>query len=274
MKFRIIMVSSVVLTVLFPHQLAGGEPNDYLIRIQNDSRFSWDSISNAGIAIYYQKGSFAAKHRIMLLSSLENSVSEVLGLLQESEYTVDLNVFYLESRDEMEAIVGKPYTGFANWSAKCIFLVLNPERRSFERHEFAHIVTMGLWGRPNPTSRWMIEGIPVYCDGWCQEYTVHQIALNLLKANEMPELGELFDEYVSLGEIRAGFSAASFISFIAETYGPDKLRELWHLGSDRIEEVLGDSLSTLETSWRECIQQSASDDIEIDLESIMEEGCG
>lgn len=267
-------IVAFTLVLLFPLRLSGGETNDYLEKVLSDPRFSWESLSSDSNTIYFQKGSFADKHRLMLLSSLETSISKVLTLLDENGYAGNLNVVYLESRSEMEAIIGKPYSGLANWSADCIFLVVNPEWRSFERHEFAHIVTMGLWGRPDSTSGWMIEGIPVYCDGWCQEYSTLQIAHSLLKAGELPDLNLLFTEYMSLGEIRAGFSSASFVGFIAEEYGPDKLKELWHDGSARIEETLDESLPNIENRWREYIEQSVSGDLEVDLESIEQLGCG
>jgi hypothetical protein len=267
-------IIAIALSLLLPLRSAGGENDDYLTKALNDSHFSWESLSNAKNTIYFQKNSFASKHRVMLLSSLETSISTVLDLLDETEYTNNLNVVYLETRGEMEAIIGKPYSGFANWSADCIFLVVNPEWRSFERHEFAHIVTMGLWGRPNPTSGWMIEGIPVYCDGWCQDYSVLQIANFLLKAKELPELNVLIHEYFNLGEIRAGISSASFVGFILNKYGPDKLKELWRNGSDRIEEILDDSLSNIEKHWIEYIKQSVQKDSNIDYEAIKQHGCG
>jgi hypothetical protein len=81
-----------------------------------------------------------------------------------------LNVFFVYNRSEMERLVGSPVTGFANWSADAIFLVCSPDWRSFEKHEFAHIITMGIWGTPHETSRWMVEGIAIAADGWCREY--------------------------------------------------------------------------------------------------------
>jgi len=211
---------------------------------------------------------------MMLSASLEASIASVLDLLGETEYTENLNVFYLGSRGEMESIVGRPYSGFADWSTHSIFLVLNPEWRSFERHEFAHIVTMGSWGAPSPASRWMIEGVSVYCDGWCQDYSVLQIAYTLLKDDELPGLRELFEDYVELGEIKAGFSSASFISYIADTYGSEMLRELWHGGTEKIEDILGDEMPDLEKSWKKYIRESIPEGSEVDFKSIEQNGCG
>ena len=269
--------SLIVMTALIfflPFYLEGRDKGGLLEQVLSDSRFSWRSISDEEITIYYLEGSFAEKHRMMLLASLKTSMHEVLDLLEESEYMHGLNAFYLESRDVMESIVGKPYAGYSDWTAHSIFLVINPQWRSFERHEFAHIVTMVVWGDPNPTSGWMVEGIPVYCDGWCREYSIDQIAYSMLKNDQLPKPDILFNEYRTLGEIRAGFSSASLVGFIVNEFGTDKLRDLWHDGTDKIEDILGENQTAIYESWKEYIIKNAEDEIDVDLESIGKHGCG
>lgn len=189
-----------------------------------------------------------------------------------------LDVFFVELRAEMERLVGRPCTGFANWSAGAIFLVVNPDWRSFERHELAHLVTMGRWGRPAPGSRWMIEGLAVLCDGWCREYPVDQVAAALLAAEGLPPLQKLIDDYAGLGEIRAGFQAASVLGYVRERYGPEAVRRLWLEGPEGIEAVLGTGVSELDRAWREWLAGGAGAGVagggEVDLDAIEELGCG
>lgn len=252
----------------------GQTPEDFVQKALDDSTFTWLSSSSNGIRIFYQKESFAEKHRMMLLRSVKTAVDEVLKLLDEPAYESLLNVFYLESRDEMKRINGRPYAGFADWTASGIFIVVNPEWRSFEKHEFTHVVTMGVWGPPDVTSRWMIEGIAVYSDGWCREYTVDEIAFHLLSIDQLPSLQELFDDFAHLGEIRAGFSAASFIGFIRNTFGMTKLRNLWFNGVGNLKEVLDDDLDQIENSWKLYLKQNVRKDIQVDLDTINKLGCG
>jgi hypothetical protein len=194
-----------VFLILFAANVKGQTTDDFVGKALDDSTFTWLSSSSNGIRIFYQKDSFAEKHRMMLLSSIKTTVDEVLEFLEEPAYEQLLNVFYLESRDEMKRIVGRPHSGFSNRTPNGIFLVLNPEWRSFEKHEFTHVVTMGIWGPPDVTSRWMIEGIAICCEGWCREYNVDEVAFYLLSNNQLPPLQELFDAFANLGEIRAGF---------------------------------------------------------------------
>jgi len=202
------------------------------------------------------------------------TIAEVLDLLGESDWDSILNVFYIESREEMKKIVGHPYSGFADWNGNGIFIVVNPEWRSFEKHEFAHIVTLGVWGAPDITSHWMIEGIAVYCDGWCREYNVDEIAFSLLTKNQLPPLQKLFEDFTSLGEIRAGFYAASFIGFIRNTFGVHELRNLWTEGIGSLEDILDMDLNQIENSWKLYLKCKVKKDIQLDLDKIYKSGCG
>jgi hypothetical protein len=247
---------------------------DLVRKALEDSTFVWSSSESDGIRIYYQKGSFAEQHRSMLLRSARVAVDEVQASLGESELERPFHLFYLESREEMERIVGQPVTGLANWGANAVFVVVNPDWRSFEKHEIAHVFTMGRWGPPHDSSRWMIEGIAIYSDGWCREYTNDEIAFRFLSDGQLPPLQELFDNYRTLGEIRGGFYAASVIGFIRDTYGVDALRKVWRDGSENLTELLGASADEVETSWKSYLRTRVREDIQVDLETIGDLGCG
>jgi hypothetical protein len=263
-----------LLLLVFATKVGGQPPDDFVQKALNDSSFTWLSYTSNRIKIFYQEGSFAQKHRMMLVSSMKTTVDEVLRLLDEPRYDRILNVFYLDSRDQMKRIVGSTYAGFSDWGGNAIFLVLNPEWRSFEKHEFTHVITMGVWGPPDETSRWMIEGIAVYSDGWCRENSVDEIASYLLSENRLPTLHQLFDDYASLGEIRAGFSAASFIGFIHRTYGMSMVHRLWAEGVKNLGEVLGSETNQIESAWKLYLKRNAKKDVHVDLDTINNLGCG
>jgi len=246
----------------------------FVQRAIQDTSFHWRSVSSDRIRVFYQENSFAERHRMMLFRSARTAVDEVLTNLNETSNGRILNIFYLESRDEMARIVGHTYSGFADWTGNGIFLVLNSEWRSFEKHEFAHIVTMGGWGSPHPTSQWMIEGIAIYCDGWCRLYTVDEIALHFLINGQLPTPQELVTDFRSLGEIRAGISAASFIGFIHHSYGIPKVRQLWLNGVEDLEEQLDDDLEKIKNSWILYLQNKMRNNTDVDMNGIQERGCG
>jgi hypothetical protein len=247
---------------------------DLVRRALEDSNIDWNSSEAQGVQIFYKPGSFAERHRAMLLRSVRVAIAEVLEFTGDPQYDRTLHVFYVDSRQEMEEIVGQPVSGYSNWTASGIFVVFNPQWRSFEKHETTHVLTMGVWGAPDPSSRWMIEGVSIYADGWCREYSIDVIAYYLLTHDRLPPLEKLFEDFAELGEIRAGVYAASVIGFIRKTYGAEALRNMWTNGSRDLTESLGSPIDQVETSWQEYLRQIVGDDVEIDMESIEELGCG
>lgn len=271
MNKRFVCLLTVVL--LQVTSLIHGQDNLAQIAL-NDTTFNWHSSQSNNIKIYYQEDSFAERHNKMLLRSLELSIQEVLLELEQDAYTEPLNVFYVSSREEMKRIIGAPVTGFAAWGHDAMFLVVNPEWRSFEKHEFAHVVTMERWGRPHDSSRWMVEGIAIHCDGWCREHTVNEVAYQLLIEEQLPSFAGLFNNYSELGEIRAGFYSASLICFLRDQYGMEYVRNIWQQGTGKLEELLDNNIETIEDSWRQYLRDNRGGDSNVDLNTIDDLGCG
>jgi len=239
-----------------------------------NSSFEWKSHVNYRVHLFYQPDSFAEKHRAVLLRSAANAIEEALQFLGEPEYTRVLNVFYVETRGEMEQLIGQPVSGYADWTGSGIFLVCNPEWRSFDTHEITHVLSMSLWDYPAPSSQWMIEGISIATDGWCREYSIDELAYDLLNRDELPGLETFFTNYQSFGEVRAGVYAASIIGYFQEIHGPEVVKKLWIGGSDELTKLLGFNAEQIETSWRSYLESKIQSEVEIDWETIDELGCG
>ena len=93
---------------------------------------------------------------------------------------------------------------------------------------------MGMWGSPDPSSRWMIEGAAIYNDGWCGEYSIDEIAAEFLSQNKLPPLETLFTDYRELGQ----------------------------------------NIQQLEKSWKSYLLNKVGADVDVDLETINDKGCG
>jgi hypothetical protein len=251
-----------------------GHSQDLVRQALDDPYFQWRSVENAEARVYYKESSFAERHRHTLLRSVTTAIEEDLEFLGESAYEDVLNVFFVDTREEMERIVGRPVSGYANWGASGIFLVFAPGWRSFETHEFAHIITMGVWGAPHASSTWMIEGLCIASDGWCREFSVDEIAYHLLTSGQLPPLEELPAKLAELGEIRGGFYAASVIGFIRHQFGADAVRKLWTNGSVNLPATLGLSFDKIEPMWKEYLERQVGDGVQVDMGQIDESGCG
>jgi hypothetical protein len=265
------MTAAVALVVLM---WAQSHAQNLVQRALDDTYFQWRSVENARARVYYKPGSFAQRHRFTLLRSVTAGMAEDLEFLGQPAYREVLNVFYVDNRNEMERITGSPVTGFANWDANGIFLVFAPDWRGFEKHEFAHVVTMGVWGAPHPSSNWMIEGICIAADGWCREFSVDQIARHLLVSGKLPPMEQLPVRFTELGEIRGGFYAASVIAFIRSEYGIDAVRRIWTGGLGILPDTLGRPFDKIEAMWRDHLEREVGDGVEVDMGKIDESGCG
>lgn len=237
-------------------------------------RHQWQSLAGDGVTVFYRGGSFAERHRHMLLRSAEAALRESLAFLGESGFDDALHVFYVDSREQMEQIAGRPVSGLASTSEHGVLLVVNPDWRSFEVHEITHIVTLGRWGDPHPSSRWMIEGISIAADGWCRTWTVDQIARHLLQRDRLLPLRELFSGFRDLGEVPGGMYAASIIGFIRATRGIEAVRALWQQGSDDFEAAVGATVEDIEARWRDHLERNVDPAVDVDYDAIDEHGCG
>ena len=268
------MLRAVLTVAMVLVAFAKGHSQDLVQKALDDPYFQWRSVENARSRVYYKEGSFAERHRHMLLRSATSAIDVDLEFLGETVYEDVLNVFFVDTREEMERITGRPVSGYANWSASGVFLVFAPDWRSFEKHEFAHIITMGGWGPPHASSAWMIEGICVAADGWCREFSVDEIAHHLLTRGQLPPLEQLPSKLAELGEIRGGFYAASVIGFIRRQYGADAVRRLWTDGSANLPATLGLSFDKIEIMWKEYLERVVGDGVQVDMGQIDESGCG
>ncbi|MFC1484494.1 hypothetical protein ACFL5M_02230 [Candidatus Neomarinimicrobiota bacterium] len=69
-------------------------------------------------------------------------------------------------------------------------------------------------------------------------------------------------------------TAASVIGFIRNTYGTTALRSLWLNGIDDLDASLGLELDQLEAAWHNYLRTIFPSDVPVDLDAIMESGCG
>jgi hypothetical protein len=256
-----------------PHATA--EVDEGLARtVFEDKRFSWTSQGAGNVWLHCKRDSFAERHRAALLRSAEGARSRALEYLDEPRYDRRLDVFYVDSREEMEQLVGGSVTGLADWRSGAAFLVCTPDWRSFDQHEITHVISIDLWGYPKDPSAWLVEGLAIRVDGWCREYSVDDLAHHLATGGALPSIQDLGAQYASLGEVRAGVAAASLIEFIRSEFGVGALRTLWGEGLGKVEDVLGLSAAELESRWKKHILEQTGAVIDVDWQTLEDPGCG
>jgi len=235
--------------------------------------FTWLHRSVAGFRVYFKTGGYAARHQDSLLARLPASLRHARDLLHTTAPDGPIDVFFVESRDDMSALIGAKATGFADQAARAVFLVNNPSWRAFDRHEIMHVVSFHAWGPPAPNNDWLQEGLAQAADGRCGDYTNEAVLRGFTQRHGWVSLEDMLVNFRQQPDLRAYLQAAAFTRYLLDTFGPEALRLLWQRGATPDTEVGGRSLADLEAQWRARIaagEQPAA----ADLAAIEETGCG
>ena len=236
--------------------------------------FTWKTIDGSGCRMHYQPDSFAARHVVVLLRSAERSIEDGLVFLEEQNYERRIEVFYISSREELKKLVGMNATGYADMESNSVYLVCKDDWRSFDQHEILHLLSLRIWGNPHRPVEWIREGMAVYVDGRCGQYTINELVHYLLLEDKLPSLQTLIYSFRAQNDLLAYLQCGSLIGYVYETYGLDGLRKLWDGGAANIQDVLGITLEELEAAWRAHVLGSITGKSDVDWEAIKDPGCG
>ncbi|MCI0569799.1 MAG: hypothetical protein L0Y66_03540 [Myxococcaceae bacterium] len=181
-------------------------------------------------------------------------VKELLGELPTERVTV----YLYRSDAEKRRLVGAGQTQFAKpWR-----LELHVSDRDFPhgslKHELVHVLAAPAGRGPfRVTSRWglwpvmgVIEGTAVALDSPVQgELTLHEWAAGMRREGLAPDVRRILGPqgFFSSAPARAYTVAGSFLRYLADTYGPDKLRRLY--ADADFQAAYGRSLDELAGEW-------------------------
>lgn len=215
-----------------------------------DTSFRWVRDSVPGIRAYFLRGTYPFTHRDSLLARLPRVLAEAQSLLGAPPLPGPLDVFYVESREQMRSLVGAAVTGFAHTAARAVFVVTNPDWRVFDRHEVMHIVAAQAWTPIGGRNAWLQEGLAQAADGRCGGYTNTAVAMALAARDGWIDLGTLIGRFREQSDLRAYLQAASFVSYLLREVGPEGVRSLWLAEVTPATELGGATLLEWERRWR------------------------
>jgi hypothetical protein len=238
-----------------------------------DSSFTWIQRGLAGVRVYFLAGSYPASHQDSLLARIPAAVSHARALINAPPLTGPIDLFFIETRAQMTALIGQRATGFAQPSTRTVFLVTNSDWRAFERHEIMHVVAQHAWGPPAPGSDWLQEGLAQAADGVCARYSNADVMLALTTQHGWIPLDTMLTRFRAQPDLRAYLQAAAFVGYLLQHYGPGPLEELWRRGSRRDSLIRGSQLAVLERRWREELRPR-QDVSATTLSAVESKGCG
>lgn len=242
-------------------------------RILADTRYEWLSIESPNTRVHFPAGSYAAMNRDLLPDRAEEARSTVLDRLNKPEDSRTIDLFYVDSRADMERLVGLPATGFAYFDEQAVVLVFNSTWRPFERHELTHVVTLGTW--PSPAGPAVVEGLATYIDGSCGGYENGRVARSMLDMESLLPLGDLTGEFRQQDDLVAYLQAAAMIEFAVERLGAAVIRTAWDRGVAAVPELLGySSPGEFEVQFEAWLSATYEPIPPESWDAILEHGCG
>ena len=220
--------------------------------VLRDTAFSWLTRRTEHFRIHVQPGTYAAGHLDRYVADAEEARENALRLLGEREFRPRIDVFHLESRDQMRHITEFAVRGWTDPEARTVLLVRGTPSNQGERHEIAHVLSHNLWGHSHDwlTTGWVSEGLATWAGGRCSGYTLDEIVAYLDRRGELIPLDSLARRFRSFDDLVAYLQAGSFVGWVREMHGLPAVRRLWDQGFDSLPAILGKDARAVDAEWR------------------------
>jgi len=168
-----------------------------------------------------------------------------------------INLYLYRSAEQKQELVGAGQTQFAKPWRLQVHLNDAPFPLPSLKHELAHAMAAPFGSGPFRVTAqrgiWpvigIVEGLAVAADDAIDELSLHQWAAAMRQQKLAPDLASLFrlDAFYRNAAPRAYVLAGSFLRYLADTYGSDKLRELYAHGD--FQNTYHRSLEALAVDW-------------------------
>jgi hypothetical protein len=272
-KARTLRLALLAFASSFGHTLEAQAPAGLAASALADSSFTWVRRSIPGFRVYFLADSYPGAHQDSLLQRLPSALAHARALIKAPEMRGPVDLFFIESRAQMTALIGGRATGFAQPSTRTVLLVTNPDWRAFERHEIMHVVAHQAWGPPAPGNDWLDEGLAQAADGRCAGYANADVALALAARHGWIPLDTMLTRFRAQPDLRAYLQAAAFVDYLLERYGAAAVVQLWRQGSRTDSRINGQALAAIERHWRKELrpQSRVAGDA---IAAVERKGCG
>jgi hypothetical protein len=236
--------------------------------------FTWTERSAPPFRVYFRAGGYAAAHQDSLIARLDSARLHAFELLGQPLDDDPFQVFFLDTRLQMETLLGRRATGFAEPLTGTVLLMTNPTWRAFDRHEVMHVVAERAWGPADTEADWLREGLAQFAQGQCGRYTNEQVANGLAAETGWIPLASLIRNFRTLPDLTAYLEAASLAGYVHRVHGISGVRAMWQGGPREFEAVTGLSLAQLERAWQGAMATLSARPGAEEVAAIRKKGCG
>lgn len=186
--------------------------------------------------------------------------------------TGKVTVWWYRSTDEKQRLVGAASTQFAKPWRREVHVNSLGFPHPVIKHELVHALA-APWGAPpfGVASSWfgfmphvgVVEGFAVAADNPIDELTLHQWCAAMKRKDLLPDVAQLMTPqgFYGTAHTRAYTTAGSFLRWLAEVHGKDKLRTLYRDGD--FEHAFGQPLPQLAKDYEVFL-----DTLKLDTEAV------
>jgi hypothetical protein len=243
-------------------------------RMLTDHAGDWRTIEVTGADIHVRRGSAADRDAHAIGEAVTAARREALALLggSRSGGTVRAQLFFLNARDDMQRMTGRPLMGFVQEDEPTGVFVYAPGYRLVPllRHELTHLYSFQLWG-PSRAGTWLVEGLGAWATGTCQGHTNDELASGALARGEIVPLAQLAKGFREVREDVAMPEAGSIVGFLVRQSGLADIRDRWGRETPHGEHPLGADGAAIERAWLEVVGRARP--ATLDVPRVIKEGC-
>lgn len=258
----------------FSQQIVFRQPSSYVLGFIGNDSISLSSVNYKSFRIYFKDSSYTAAHLDNIERELDIAFSNILSVLNISSYNNGIYLIAVDSKEEMQKVMGYKIKGGAAKGHDLVFFVYNENIRPQFKHEIFHIISYETWGLTN--YRLLDEGGATYIDNFCfydnPMYSINAYYLQNKKLFPLDSLVNNFDSQAKKSDVIAYIQSAGVFKYLYEKYGVEKMKLLWTGGFENFKSIYGFSIQQLETDWLNFIKTvPIPKDFDINK---LKEGCG
>lgn len=220
---------------------------------------------------YYFSSKIDIIRRNSAIKECQNSITENLELINETDFTNEMDIEFVESRKQMLKYTGLGAQGMA-FPDRNTFFTLLKDKGSPIKHEMMHMITMYKWGTPPETCTWMNEGLATYSGGTCSEYSLSEIYKYFIQSKKVIAMNNLADNFYDNPDMVAYTQSAFICKYLIDHYGLEKFKLLWKKGFNELQSIYGFNNEQLEINLSEFVNKKHPTEIEFNWE-VFNEGC-
>lgn len=226
--------------------------------------FVWKSTASEHFRFHFEPVAETENRIENLRLSQEEFFAKNLRLLKINAYPFQTDIFVVASRQRMKRLTGDETNGAAYPDTKVVCFILNEKLYGWGSHELMHVMAGNVWGKK--FKPWINEGFATYSDDIWHGYKLHDLNKYLWQKKKLIPLEKLIEDFFDYSDMETYPQAGSFVKYLYEQYGVDKVRELWKGGTVRdLKRVLGKDAAALEKEWHNELMKADATNVKYEV---------